>query len=185
MAKNSRYKKKNSRFGKKNEKGLSAIITTVILIAISMAAVVLVWVFVNNMIKKQINSSESCFGNYNKITLNPQYTCYDETDSSNYSLRFSLSIGDVKVDKVVVSVSSASAVKSYTITNAAQFVNGLKMYPSGISLVNLSEMNGGLTYEAFEFGSKIDSIKIAPVISGTQCDVSDSIAEIEDCTLMV
>jgi hypothetical protein len=179
MAKISHYKK-NSR----NNRGLSTIVTTIILIALSMAAVVLVWAFVNSMIKKQISSSESCFGNYNKIKLNAQYICYDRISSTNYSLRFSLSVGDVKVDKVIISVSSASAIKSYEINNVAQNVSGLSMYPSGVSEVNLPGINQGLSYKATEFTSGIDGIQIAPVIGGNQCDVSDSITQIENCALM-
>ena len=176
MAKKSRYKK--------NEKGLSTIITTIILIALSMAAVVLVWVFVSGMVKKQISSSESCFGNYNKVTLNAQYTCYERISSTNYSLRFSLSIGNIQVDKVIVSVASASAVNSYGITNIGQNISGLYMYPSGVNNISLPNINSGLSYEATGFTSGIDSIQIAPVIGGNQCDVSDSITEIEDCALM-
>lgn len=166
-----------------NKKGLSAIVITVILIALSMAAIVLVWVFINKVIKEEIKSSESCFGNFDKIKINRQYTCYEQ-DGLDYNLRFSLIIEDVQVDKVIVSVSSESAVKSYGITNTPQSIAGLTMYPSGITNVNLSGPNGGLTYKATGFGSKIDLIKIAPVIGGSLCEVSDSLSEIEDCILI-
>ena len=160
------------------------IVITVILIALSMAAIILVWAFINNMIKKQIKSSESCFGNYDKVQLNEQYTCYEKLIGSNYDLRFSLSVGDIEVDKVIVSVSSASAVKSYELTNTEQTILGLSMYPSDSVQIKLPGKNAGLTYKATGFTEKIDSIQIAPVIGKTQCDVSDSFLEIEDCALM-
>jgi hypothetical protein len=191
MAKKLYYKdslgKKDGRptiFLTKNRAGLSTIVITVILIALSLAAVVIVWVSVNNMIKKQIRGSEACFGNYDKVRLNEQYTCYERISSTNYSLRFSLSIGDIKVDKIIVSVSSASAVRGYEIANLSQNISGLSMYPSGISEINLPNMNAGLSYKAKEFTSEIDGIQIAPVISGTQCETSDSITTIENCALM-
>ncbi len=165
---------------KKNKKGLSAIVITVILVALSMAAIVLVWVFVSNMLNKQISSSESCFGNYDKVKLNGQYTCYD---SSEDTVRFSLIIGDIQVSKIIVSISSASAVKSYTLTNANQSVTGLTMYPSGSTTITLPGKNAGLTYEATGFDSTVDSIEIAPVINGNQCEVSDSLSDIEECEL--
>lgn len=186
MAKRFRYKKdrKSTIFLTKNRKGLSTIVITVILIALSLAAVVLVWGVVNNMIKKQIGSSEACFGNYNKVKLNAEYTCYERVSLSNYSLRFSLSVGDIKIDKIIVSVASASAVNGYEITNIAQNISRLSMYPSGLIWVSLPGTNSGLSYKADEFSSGIDSIKIAPVINGNQCETSDSITEIENCALM-
>ncbi len=169
----------------RNRSGLSTIVITVILVALSMAAIVLVWGFVNNMIKKQISSSESCFGNSEKVTLNTQYTCYEEIDSTDYNLRFSLSIGDIQIDKVIISVASAGSVKSYQITNTPQDITNLVMY-SGTNPTNiiLPGENSGLTYNATGFNDKIDSIQIAPVIGGNLCGVSDSLSEIENCVLM-
>lgn len=191
MAKKFHYKNhkdKNQRFSyynfsTKNRKGLSTIVVTLILVALSMAAIVLVWGFVNNLLKKQIHSSESCFGNAEKITINRQYTCYEQT-GSNYKLRFSLSVGDINVSKIVVSVSSGGSVKSYNIMNGTAISN-LAMY-SGVnpSTILLPLENAGLTYNATGFTTKIDSIQIAPVISGTQCEVSDAISEIENCIFM-
>lgn len=175
---------KKLQYKKSSKRGLSAVVTTMILVALSMAAIVLVWVFVSNMVKKQIGSSESCYGNYDKVKINGQYTCYERVSASNYNLRFSLAIGDIDVDKVIVSISSVGAVKSYTITNTPQVISGLKMYPSGINQVNLSGKNAGLSYNATGFGGKIDSIQIAPVIGGNLCEVSDSLASIEDCKLI-
>jgi hypothetical protein len=162
----------------KNKRGLSAVVTTVILVALSLAAVAVVWMFVSNLINRQIGSSKSCYGNYDKVRINGQYTCYEYLGEENYNLRFSLSIGDV-----AVSVSSASTVKSYEITNTAQTVSGLSMYPLGSSSVNLPDKNAGLTYKATGFTSVIDSISIAPVIGGNLCEISDSLSDVEDCAL--
>jgi hypothetical protein len=181
MAGNLKYKN----FPNKKKKGLSTVVITVIMIALSLAAVVLVWAFVNSIIKKQISSSESCFGTYGKIRINGQYTCYEDLGNNDFSLRFSLIIGDVKVDKVLISVSSGASVKSYEITNTPQIIPNLMMY-SGVNPENVSlpEKNAGLTYNATGFTAKIDSIQIAPVIGGNLCDVSDSLSEIESCALL-
>jgi len=167
-----------------NKKGLSAIITTLILIALSIVAVALVWTFISVLIKGNIKSSEACFGNYEKITINPDYTCYEQI-GGNYYLRFALSIGDITPEEVVVSVSSSSEVKSYRILSKASSVAGLTMYPTGNTSVILPGKNSGLTYRTEVFTGKFDMVRIAPVLDGTQCDVSDTISEIADCTLMV
>jgi hypothetical protein len=174
---------KNLRY--RDKKGLSTIVVTVILIALSMAAIVLVWAFVSNLVKGQIKSSESCFGNYDKVQINDQYTCYTKS-GSDYNLRFSLNIGDIDVEKVLVSISSASSVKSFGITNDSQVITGLEMYPSGSTDVSLPGKNSGVTYNVTTmFSDKIDLIRIAPVINKDLCEVSDSVSEIEDCALLV
>jgi hypothetical protein len=170
----------------KNRKGLSTIVTTLLIVVLSLVAVGLVWGFVSNMIRNQIKTSESCYGNSDKVRINEQYTCY-EVRSGEYNLRVSLSIGDTSVDKVVVYVSSASAVKSYTITNTEGTVAGLLPIPylAGNVNVKLPGKNSGLTYNATAFSSIIDSVEIAPIIGGTQCDVSASLSQIESCALLV
>jgi hypothetical protein len=169
---------------KKDTRGLSTIVITVILIAVSIAAIGLVWTFASNMINKQMRNSEACSGNFDKITLNKQYTCYIETatspTSSTYTLQFSLGIGDVTVDKVIIGASSPNLIKSYTITNTPGTVDGL----AGSS-INLPDKNAGTTYTTTDdFISKPDSLRIIPVINGVQCAVSDSVEQIADCALM-
>jgi hypothetical protein len=168
----------------KNRKGLSTIVVTLLLIGISMVAVAVVWGFTSSMVKNQIKNSEACYGNFDKIKLNGEYTCY-ERSGSNYYLRFAISLTDIKPEKIVVAVSAAGETKSYTITNASSTTTGLTRYPSGSTSVFLPEKNGGYTYRTEAFTGPINSIKIAPVMAGVQCDMSDSIIEFVDCSLLV
>jgi hypothetical protein len=179
---NKKIKKNN--FFLKNNKGLSTIVVTLILIVISIVAVGVVWTFVNSLISKQIGANEACYGNSDKVKINAQYTCYEVAGANSYNVRFSLSIGDVKVDKVLVSISSGGTSNSYTITNTPQIIPGLIPYPSGTQSV-LPGKNAGLTYKVTTPTSTIvDSIRIAPIIGGTQCDTSDSLSQIEDCAIL-
>lgn len=203
MVKKLYYKTSLSRNGFliKNPKGLSGVITAVIMIALVMAAAVIVWGVVNNTIRKQMDSSEACFGNYNKVTLNGIYTCYD---SKLDTFQFSLNIEDIEVDEVIVSVSSAGATNSYTLTNTEQIITGLFPYVTqGVACsaevacvgeevcinrncvlpsdVVLPGENAGLSYIASGFTSKPDLIQIAPIINGQQCEISDTISNIEPC----
>ena len=183
--KNLFYKKNKSASQRKNSKGLSTIVTTVILVAISIVAVALVWTFVGGLINKQIGNSKSCYGNTDKITLNKQYTCYEQIGTSSYKLRFSIGIQEVQVDKVVVSVSSGGAVKGYTITNTPQIISGLTMYSgANPTMIVLPGQDSGLTYNATGFTNVIDKIEITPTINGNSCGVSDSYSEIENCLLL-
>ncbi len=167
------YKKSPS-----ENKGLSGVVTAVIMIALVMAAAMIVWGIVNTTIKGQIKGAESCFGNYNKVTINSIYTCYDST---NDKFQFSLNIGDIEVDSVLISVSAGGSTNSYTLTNEEQPITGLGPYPSGEGEVSLPGKNAGLTYIASGFPERPDLMKIAPIINDQQCEVSDTLSEIENC----
>jgi hypothetical protein len=185
MVKRLQFKKKLTIFSKQN-RGMSTIVVTIILIALSMAAIAIVWGVVNNMIKGQIKNTQSCMGKYDKVKINKQYTCYNEVTGSlgAYTVRFSLGIDDVEIEKVVVGIITENGRKGYQITNIPQAISGLSMYPNGLNIV-LPGKNAGLSYQTtYVFHSKITLIQIAPVIEGVQCEISDSISQIENCNLM-
>lgn len=165
------------------KKGLSTIVTTLILIVISMTAIALIWTVVNNMIKNSTSQTEACFNSYEKVKLNPMYTCYEEIDPLNYHVRFSLSVGDVSIDKVIVGIASGGTVRTYKLNNTLQQFPDLQYYPAGVQ-VKLPDKNAGLTYVASGFSAKPDLVQIAPVINDKQCDISDSLTEIENCLLL-
>jgi hypothetical protein len=172
-----------SRNNKSNKRGLSTVIVTLLLILLSLVAVGVIWVFVSNTVNTQIANSQSCFGNFEKIKLNEQYTCYERINSTHYNLRFSIGIGDINLDSVIVSIASASTIKSYELKNTPQLIGNLSMYPSGEVDIVLPGKNEGLTYNATGFSAMIDSITISPVIGGSSCGVSDSISDISSCEL--
>ncbi len=165
----------------KNIKGISSIIATLLLIVLTIVLIVVVWTVVNNLVKDKISQSSACFGNFEKVTLNDLYSCYN---SSSNQMQFSLNIGDIEVDSVVVSVSSPAESKSFTITNDLQTVAGVK-YLSGATLIKLPGKNSAITYLFDWTGSGTpNSVQIAPIISTQQCSVSDSITTIDNCALL-
>jgi hypothetical protein len=171
---------------KLTKKGVSEVVMTVVMIALSLAAIILVWSVVTVLIKGQMKSTEACFGNSEKIKLNGYYTCYVATTTSGpYALRFSIDIGNVDVEKIIVAIDSPELSQSYEIYNESSLVSGLTYYPASGPNVALPSKNGRKTYQTEAiFPSKISLIKIAPTISGTQCEVSDKIPQIENCDLI-
>src|SRR3989338_6758243 len=148
----------------KYKKGLSTIIVTVLLVGLSLAIVGIVWGVVNGMVKKQLGSTESCFNIYGKVSINGLYTCYNRTDSKTH---FSINIGDINVDKVIVAILSTGNTKTFTITNDAQTIENLANYGStgfGIDSIILPGKNSGQTYIAQGFPDVPGVIKISPVI---------------------
>lgn len=171
----------------KNKKGISGIVATVIMIALVMAAAGIIWAVINSMIKEKTAGAESCFGNFEKVTLNAMYTCYNPDATPDPEFQFSINIADVEVDSVLIAISSAGAVKSFEITNTPDTITNLANYTStgfGTDLVFLPGENAGSTYITNYFSSEPDLIEIAPIIGGTQCGVSDSISDIDDCSIL-
>jgi hypothetical protein len=163
----------------KSKKAISGVVATVILIGLTILAITIVWVFVDRTITNQINKSEACyFGFEQKVEINNRYTCYNK--SSN-EFRFSLSIGDIKLDKVLVSISREGSTNTYEIENTTKEISGIINYPSRTSGVKIPGENSGLTYILTEVNSAPDEIKIAPIIKGFQCEVSDILNKIDPC----
>jgi len=169
------------KFSKMNNKGISAIIATVILIALTLAVVAIVWGVVTNLVSEKLEESGSCFNIFGKIELNPAYTCYN---TSNNEFLFSVNVGDIDAEKVIVLVSGQGTTKSYTLTADVNTELGLLRYPQRDANVTMPDKNAGLTYISNDFTERPDSIRVSPIIGGTQCDVTDSIQTIESCSLL-
>ena len=99
-------------------------------------------------------------------------------------MQFSLNLGGTNVDGVLVSISSSSQSKTFTITTKPQTITNLANY-DGTSQISLPGLNSGLTYVYTWSGSDIpNSIQVAPIVTGQQCSVSDSIQQLDDCSLL-
>jgi flagellin-like protein len=165
---------------KMNNKGLSGVVATVILIAIVIAAVAIVWGVVTNLVSERLEEAGSCFNIFGKVNLENAYTCWNGDDNE---FQFSINIADLEVDSIIVSILGEGQTKSYEITNTAQNIDGLKNYDDSTS-IKLPGKNGGLTYIATGITSRPDSIRISPVVGGNQCEVADTIENIDSCSLL-
>jgi len=169
---------------KLNRKAISGVIAAVILIALTVGIISIVWVVVNNLVTTELEGAQSCFGVFEKVTINNQYTCYD---SSSNMFQFSISVGDLEAEEVLVSISGEGQSKSFKITNTASIIDNVLNYTGGQSII-LPKTNSGLTYvydlTAGGFSSSPDKVEIAPIINKKQCGVSDSLSDIENCLLL-
>ena len=165
--------------------GLSAVVTTIIMIALVMSVITIVWGVVSNLVEEGLEGSNECVKVFDKVKINSRYTCYD---SSN-QYQFSLSIGDIDVDEVLFAIYSGGSTKSFRISNNIEIISGVTNYPNGGSSIVLPKKNGGLTYifnlNSVGFGSSPDSLEIAPTINGRQCDSSDVLRDIPNCDVLL
>ena len=181
VKKNKRDSEIKSFFSRTDKKGLSGIIETLIMIGLVLAATVIIWGVVSNILSKNIKNTEACFGNYDKVTLNKKYTCFDD---ANDKVRVAINIGDVDVDEVLVSVSNEGSSEPFKLSNAEKIVSGVTYFSDLTPEVKLPPKNGGKSYNYTWGESTIGSVKIAPIIQGTQCEISDTISNLESCSLV-
>ena len=167
-----------------NKQGLSLVVTTLILVMLVFVAIGIVWAVVSNLINDNLDQSEACFNIFDKVSINSLYTC------NNYSvnkLQFAIEIGDAEIDEILVSVANSGQSKNFKIKSQESIIQYLTDYTGGNS-VKLPGKNEGKTYffnsQSAGFtdpNDPIKNIKIAPIIEGYQCDVSDTLDTIDNC----
>ncbi len=166
-----------------NKKGISEVLATVILIGITIGVVSLVWVVVNSLVHKNIQSSQACLGISDKVQLNPAYTCYNNSGSAN-ELWFSINVGDISTIKdILVSITGGGGSVSFKIIgdNPAQLQYFNRTKPTNMSLPGKNE---GLSYiytlpASFPAPTKIE---IAPIINGEMCGGIVPINQFDSCS---
>jgi len=162
-----------------SKKSQSEVITTVLLILLVLASIVIVMNFVVPFVKNQLSGSD-CFNVADKIqiTNNDMYTCYN---SSSKELNVQVHIGDV-VDKIEgFSISLGGAASSiYTVKNGTN-VNNVIMY-GGSNLIVMPGKNEERTYVIRSVPSRPDSIRVYPILNdGKSCDSVETINEVTMC----
>ncbi|MEM4325793.1 MAG: hypothetical protein QXU40_00635 [Candidatus Pacearchaeota archaeon] len=168
------------------KRGVSGVVTTLILIGLSILALLIIWASISDFIKKEVNKSEKCFKVIDKVTLNKQKTCYNPITKQ---VHFFVEVGDVEIDGLLVGISSDKVGKSFVIRKEGVRIDGVSMY-NGSELIILPEKEGGLEYvynteqinneNTENFYPRI--LQISPIIGQFQCDVSDTMNEIDVCS---
>ena len=165
-----------------NRRGLSAIIATVLLIALTLAIVGIVWTVVNNLVQEKIKTTESC-GVLQEVELNPLYTCYNQTSGAN-ELWFSIDVGEVeKLEDILVSISGQGTSSSFKIKadNPASLSYYNRTKPANIGIPGQRGGQGYIYLLPPVFTQTPDLIEIAPIIKGEQCAASSSIDQFDSC----
>ncbi len=161
----------------KSKKGLSAVIGTVILIALVLVAISLLWLFVSNMLNEKLSTSASCFSVLDKVHFNREFTCYN----SSGNLSVYIEVKDVEIDSIIISIYGSDGSKSYKIEKNNKGDPGVYVMSGNVSIPS---KNGGKKY-LIDISSEnlgaISKIELLPVVSGTQCNPTDIIKNVPLC----
>jgi len=160
------------------KKGLSGVVTTIILVALVVVAITIIWAVINQVVKERLEGAEKCSDLFDKIKLNDVYTC---NSMDNTQTQVSVNLEDVTVEKLIISISGQGNSESFDLENGVSN-SVIKSFGTPIQLV---EKNQGRTYvfntaSILGTGITAETVKISPVIKGKTCGVMDSV-ELENC----
>lgn len=153
---------KKINFGKK---GISAIVATVLIILITVAAVTIVWVAIIPMIGDQLESGTACLNaNTNLQIINEGFNCVGE-DGANVTFQIQHGSTSFGLIDVQILVSASGSTSTFRLLNDTSTLD-----PADIVLDNLPQSSGAkrvFTIDTSGMTDKenINGIQIAPVIS--------------------
>ncbi len=168
----------------KNKKGISAIVSTVILLLLVVAGITIVWVVVTNLVTEELGSSQSCIDVLDKVKINNDYLCYNSTLGREH-LQLSLLIKDIELDGLLVGISFDGGYKTFTMNSTAQQIPNVVNYTDNGTYIKIPEKNSGKSYRIFGIYKKPNSVEIVPIIGTDQCDIGEKIYAIDDCNALV
>ena len=156
------------------KRGLSAVVTTVLLVLISFLAIGIVWAFILPMIKNNIEQGGSCFElrEHAKIASS-DYTCYT---SGNTYVMIERAMENLTISGFRISVTAGSNSEVYDLIDGKTAGN-VKMYDNS-QIIKIPEPGEARTYNlSIKEGSKVKLGVITK--SGKVCEV-DSV-DIPSC----
>lgn len=162
----------------RGKKALSAVVIMIVLVALTMSIAGVVITLTKKTVEKKISETESCYNILDKVSINSEYVCYNSTSDS---IIFAISIGDIKIDELIVAISGEETSKIFNILSAPSEIEGLSVCGSEDLLVKLPQKKAGEMYSG-DINFKPVQIKIAPIINGEACDVTDSLNNIVNCS---
>ena len=157
---------KNNKISSK--KSQAELITTVLLILISIAAVVLVSTFVINMIRENLGGTE-CFKTVGQININVEdgYTFCNSTLGIT-TINLERGANDFNLTGFLVSLGNEQSMTTYTMRAGTSYIltDKVKMYSSPTGNLTVPGILGSETYNITTgAGVKITKIKVLPIIT--------------------
>jgi len=156
-----------------NKKGVSAVVATVLIILITIAAVTIIWSAIIPLIQNNIAGTGDCLIVSGQISINEGSSCINKGNNEsegNITIGVHRGPGNFELTAIVAKIiTSEGNSYSYTITNVSQLtINGDRAFT-----LNNSSFGIGLT----EFNKTV-KINVAPKVKiGAQSKECDPVRE--------
>ena len=161
----------------KNKQAVSALVATVLLILITVAAVGIIWGAIMPMLNQAMEMGQACLNARLTIDTISGYTCYNPTTTEAMIM---IGRGAEEFDLAGMSLVISGGGESKTFLIKTGGTSGVKMI-GGTATITLPESNEERTYRVF-LGtnlSKVEEAKVAPIakVGNTDktCDISSKV----------
>ena len=148
-----------------DKRGISAIMATVLIILITVAAVAIVWAAIIPMIKNNLEMSTACLDADVLIDVSSGYTCYDD-EKKILAVQIKKGASEVNIPEIELLLTSAGTSSKVSM-------------PFGLS------SNSGKVFYIIAYDD-IDGVSVAPVIqignSEKACDITSKV-NVKSCSL--
>ncbi|MFB6246722.1 MAG: hypothetical protein ABEI74_03985 [Candidatus Pacearchaeota archaeon] len=169
------------------KKGLSNVLMMVVALGLVVSLGAIIMKTTRDTVEEKTEQVDACGTDIlGKLSVNSEWTCYD---SNKEVLNVQLAREDIKLEKLTLSVSTNSEAYNFdlneTMSNPSE--KGATLYPFNSSgkkegKTKILEKRSEKNYLVFGLSQKPSSIEIAPTIAGNQCEVTDEINRIADCS---
>jgi len=158
----------------KNKRGISGIVESILLVALTVAAAAILFVFVLGFVNDKLDNTKICSELQGQISVaQGQYTCFNSSGT-----RIMIERGQ-KAEEIIgfrVSLKYSGTSKVFDIKQG--IVSGVKMY-NGNSNLTIPAAGGSETY-VFDNIPNTESVSVAPItINDKTCDAISEI--VNDC----
>ncbi len=170
-----------------NKKAISPVITTILLILISIAAVAFVYSIVIPFIKDQLRKGGDCFKAQDQIFIDTasKYTCWTTDDDGTGDILVSINVKrnsePLGITQFVATVSGEGKSERFDIIDGFGEDVRIFMYDghkSGTTditdeLIAVPMLGEKKTYILKTTMKEVTSVNLAPIMGGTTCDAMD------------
>lgn len=112
-----------------NKKGISAVVATVLIILITVAAVTIIWAAVIPMIKDNLTSSDECLTAQAQVSLGTGgYTCIVDDATGNISIQIGHGPADFELASLQLIISVGGNTYSETLSSGLPGANQEKVF---------------------------------------------------------
>ena len=155
------------------KRGISAVVATVLIILITVAAVTIIWAAIIPMIKDQTEGGTVCLDAVSQISIESAggYTCYD-SDGPEVKVQVSRGAADFELAKLQIIISDAAGGTKSSEVDVSEGTGGTnKLVVNGERVITRSGVN--------EITSATPvKVEIAPIVqtgsTEKRCDISSS-----------
>jgi len=161
----------------KGKRGLSAVVATVLLILLSLAAVSIIAGFVIPFARDSLDEGGACFDLLGDLQIaDTGYNCYAENpdNQGDYRSGFSVRVENENIIGFRVGLTRSGSSSAYILTDETEESEITKIGP-GSFIPGVGEVR------TYFYEGIIDKVEIAPLTVGeNSCDISDSI-KLKEC----